>query len=310
MTSPNVEAASQALFADKLYSGRRTSQRIPKQTTGMHLAAYFQLDEAIPTLLLKGHDPDARDSLGQTPLSYAADVGYDNGLRILLKCDEIDCNSQDIEGMSALMWATSSGHETTVIILINDKRVNINSRDVEGRTPLLWAARNKHWNCLPHLLDKGADATSRDEFGQTALLFAAESGPSYIIEDLLSRDGVEADTKDLCHLTPLQVATAFARPQVVEQLLRKLSIDYTVPRLNINRQRRIINEARHLNHELPSHILLVHIIDNDIVSNTGLIQISSRTLINTEPMAGSNFRTPYVYPSTRVRFCRLNSLDK
>jgi hypothetical protein len=49
---PKVEASSQALMSDsdQLYSGPTTSsQAVPKQMTGLHLAAYFGIDDAVNT---------------------------------------------------------------------------------------------------------------------------------------------------------------------------------------------------------------------------------------------------------------------
>jgi hypothetical protein len=39
--------------------------------TGLHLGAYFGMEETIQALLLRGHDPDVRDSHDRSPLWYA-----------------------------------------------------------------------------------------------------------------------------------------------------------------------------------------------------------------------------------------------
>jgi len=265
----NVEAAGQALFAAKVRIRDERSRRIPQQTTGMHLAAYFQLDEAMAALLLKGHSPGPRDSLGQTPLSYAAHGGYENGVRMLFNCDQIDSDPRDNEGVTPLMCAARNGHDIIVNFFLNDERVNINSKDEGGRTPLLWAAQNSRWTTFLHLLEKGAYPHSRDEFGQTPLSFAAEHGRDDIVELLLSMDGVEADTKDICNLTPLLLATAFGKHDVVKQLCSKLAMEATTPNTYVPKS--IIKQARQLNHDLPSHILPVQVVDSDIVSHSSLI---------------------------------------
>ena len=73
-----VEASSQALTAVKQWSGDLTySQRGPKQMTGLHLAAYFGVNEAANTLLTHGQSADLKDSYGRTPLSYAAAYGHE-----------------------------------------------------------------------------------------------------------------------------------------------------------------------------------------------------------------------------------------
>jgi hypothetical protein len=64
-----VEASSQALIAVKQWSGHPNySQEIPKKMTGLHLAAYFGLDDAVGDLL-GSKSPDSKDSHSRTPLS-------------------------------------------------------------------------------------------------------------------------------------------------------------------------------------------------------------------------------------------------
>ena len=51
-----VSAASQAMMASRSYSGY--SQRVPRQMTGVYVAAYFGLVEMIMGLLKKEYNPD------------------------------------------------------------------------------------------------------------------------------------------------------------------------------------------------------------------------------------------------------------
>jgi ankyrin repeat protein len=132
----------------------------------------------------------------------------------------------------------------------------------------LWAAQNCHWTAFLHLLEKGANAHSRDEFGQTPLLFAAEHGRDDVVKLLLSLDDIDADTKDICNLTPLLVATTFGRYEVVKQLRSKLAMELTPPNAYCYVERKIIKQARALNYDLPSYILPVQVVNNDIVSHT------------------------------------------
>jgi len=61
-----VEASSQALMAVKLWYNEY-SQMIPKQMSGMHLAACFGVDDAVRDLL-NSNNPDLKDSSSRTPL--------------------------------------------------------------------------------------------------------------------------------------------------------------------------------------------------------------------------------------------------
>ena len=143
-----VEASIQALIAGKppsVYSGY--SQRFPKQMTGLHLAAYFGVQEAANSLLEHIHVLDLRDSYGRTPLS----------------------------------WAAENGHEPVVKLLL-DKGADVESKnEYGGLTPLFWAAENGHEAVVKLLLDNGADPESKDNFGRTPLSEAAEEGHEAII---------------------------------------------------------------------------------------------------------------------------------
>jgi hypothetical protein len=69
-----VEASSQALMAIKRWL-TSYSQEIPKKMTGLHLGAYFGVDNAVK-FLLSSITPDPKDSFGRTPLHYASENGH------------------------------------------------------------------------------------------------------------------------------------------------------------------------------------------------------------------------------------------
>jgi hypothetical protein len=74
-----VEASSQALIVNKGYFG----QEFPRNVTGVHLAAYFGLEEVVNAVLSNRRDPDPTDSHDRTPLSYAAANGHEAVVRLL-----------------------------------------------------------------------------------------------------------------------------------------------------------------------------------------------------------------------------------
>lgn len=71
--TPNVEASSQAMLVIKATSHYfNRSQTVPRNMTGLHLAAYFGLVHAAEALLNTGRvAADSTDGNGQTPLSWA-----------------------------------------------------------------------------------------------------------------------------------------------------------------------------------------------------------------------------------------------
>ena len=208
------------------------------QMTGVHLAAYFGLDNIIIALLKRGVDPDPIDSYGWTPLSYAAAQGYMAVVRLLLKTDgvnadskgqypertplsyaaeeghvmvarvllesnKVDPDSKDNNGLSPLTYAAKNGHEEVVKLLLDWGGVDPDSGDNNGLLPWSYAVQNGH-EAVSHLLfPKGVDLDSKNKKGRTRFSYAAESGFDRFIRLLLANGGVDPDSTDYYSRTPL-----------------------------------------------------------------------------------------------------------
>src|ERR1700722_3154063 len=88
MDDGKASASSEALFPYYYYR--------PQQFCGMHLVAYFGLNDIMARLLEK-KDPDAKDSFGRTPLSYASERGNARSVELLLDYN-VDLNSECKKG--------------------------------------------------------------------------------------------------------------------------------------------------------------------------------------------------------------------
>jgi hypothetical protein len=130
-----VLASGQAMIA----SLPGYSLQMPVQLTGVHLAAFFELNEAILALLKNGHHPDSKDNYGQTPLSWAAENGHEAVVRLLLE-KGAELESKDNYSQTPLLWATRNGHEAVVRLLL-EKGAGLESKDNCSRTILLWTVR-------------------------------------------------------------------------------------------------------------------------------------------------------------------------
>ncbi|KAI5455569.1 hypothetical protein BGZ63DRAFT_341107, partial [Mariannaea sp. PMI_226] len=128
-----VQFATQCLLAGEPRY-QKYSQRVPQGTTGVHLAAYFGLREAVDILSQQRQPLDSKDSFGRTPLS----------------------------------WAAQNGHEVVVNLLL-ERGADLNSKDNSGWTPLSLAASNGHKAVVDQLLEKGGILMQRDDSGQTPL---------------------------------------------------------------------------------------------------------------------------------------------
>ncbi|PMD66306.1 uncharacterized protein K444DRAFT_702104 [Hyaloscypha bicolor E] len=113
-----VSGCSQAMIAWGIYFGN--SQTVPKQVTGVHLAAYFGLEEVIVVLLEGGYDLDSKDSYYRTPLSLAAENGHEAVVKLLLE-EGAELETKDRRyGRTPLSWAAEDGHEAVVKLLLEE----------------------------------------------------------------------------------------------------------------------------------------------------------------------------------------------
>ncbi|RYP09021.1 hypothetical protein DL764_001517 [Monosporascus ibericus] len=132
-----VEASKQALMAVKKWSGHSNySQEFPRQITGLHLAAYFGV-ENLARFLLGSNEPDLKDSYGRTPLLWAAENGHEAVVKLLLATEGVEADSKEIYGQTPLSRAAENGHEAVVKLLLATEGVEADSKDIYGRTPLL-----------------------------------------------------------------------------------------------------------------------------------------------------------------------------
>jgi ankyrin repeat protein len=148
-----VEASSQALMVFEQWSGSVDSQRIPKQMTGLHLAAYFGVDDAVRDLL-SSNSPDLKDSYSRTPLSYAAEKGHEGVVKLLLAIDKVDVDAKAGFSQTALSYAAANGHEGVFKLLLAIDKVDVDAKDEFGQTPLQYAAANGHEGIVKLLLEK------------------------------------------------------------------------------------------------------------------------------------------------------------
>lgn len=125
---PKVEASSQALMA--IESSRRSnwSQVVPPGVTGLHLAAYFGLQEAVYNLLQDRKNRNQGDSWRRTPLVYAAKNGHAAVVKLLLAMDNIDADARDDEGRTPLWYAVKGRHKSVVELLLATDKVDVKTK--------------------------------------------------------------------------------------------------------------------------------------------------------------------------------------
>ena len=110
-------------------------------------------------------------------------------LNYLLRNKYLDVNATDSLGQTALMYAIDVGNRFAVSELVN-AGADVNARNYLGQTPLMYAAgksdgysNNGTW-IIDFLIWKGAD-NAVDDLGRTALMHAAGHGYRRLVGSLL-----------------------------------------------------------------------------------------------------------------------------
>ncbi|RSL80077.1 hypothetical protein CEP51_006860 [Fusarium floridanum] len=218
-----VEAAGQALLCSERDrpGSRAVGQADPGDATGLHLAAYFDLEVVMKSLLERGSiDPNSAASFkfweDMTPLSYAAQMGHEAIVKLLLEKDNVDPDAKNAAyrnfGRTPLSYAAENGHESIVELLINTGRVVVDdprtgvdfdmySHPSDGLTPLCAAVEHGHCGVVKILLAAGADPAFklldkyRGEETETPLARATKSGHEDIAKLLLEKIESNANSK-------------------------------------------------------------------------------------------------------------------
>ena len=195
------------------------SQYVPRNMTGAHLAACFGLKEPMLALLRSGHDLGLKNSLGQTPLSLAAEDGNGALVELLLSKGSVDPHSKDNRGQTPLSLAAENGHEEVVGLLLAQEGVDPDSRNGNSLTPLSLAAWRGHEGVVELLLAKdNVNPDSKEFYGQTPLARAARKGHTAVVKLLLAKDSVDPDSQDSYGWMPLTWAVKNGDEAVVELL--------------------------------------------------------------------------------------------
>ncbi|EHK18147.1 uncharacterized protein TRIVIDRAFT_159440 [Trichoderma virens Gv29-8] len=159
--------------------------------TDLLIATHYGHHAIVKVLVENGADIEAKDSMGRTPLSQAAENGHEAIVKLLVE-KGADIEAKDLFGQTPLSQAAENGHEAIVKLLV-ENGADIEAKDgVFGRTPLLWAIESGHEAIMQLLVEKGADIEVKDIMGRTPLLQAAENGHEAIVKLLVEK---RADSK-------------------------------------------------------------------------------------------------------------------
>ncbi|KFY69520.1 hypothetical protein V496_00173 [Pseudogymnoascus sp. VKM F-4515 (FW-2607)] len=196
-----------------------TPHPISQIIEGVPIRSEYQHRDGLRVLLDLEVDADLKDTVGRTPVSYAAEKGYEGSIQLLLQ-KGADIESEDGAGRTPLCYAARNGQELSLRLLLQ-RGANIESEDRDGRTPLSYAAENGQERSLRRLIEKGAEVGSKDSAGRTPLSYAAENGQELSLE-LLLQSGANIESEDRAGRTPLSYAVSNGHTAVVKLLRSRI----------------------------------------------------------------------------------------
>ena len=220
---------------DKVESllARGTDPNVPDYNgwTALHHAANIAETFILTVLLEAGADPDARNSMGESPLHLAADFPYfepasQAAVRVLLQSGA-DPDIRDTNKRTPLHVAARMHRHAVSIEDMLQSGANSNQRDFTGMTPLHSAVSGSSKfsaDVVDALVDGGASASIASGRGETPLqLFARVGSNDGRIVRALVDGGANPDRKNPEGETPLHTAIRNGgnaeNPDVIETLL-------------------------------------------------------------------------------------------
>lgn len=178
--------------------------------TPLHTAAMPSRPKVAALLLRYKPDVNAKNTLGVTPLHWAAQSRWGNPKEMvkLLLSNGADVNAKDDSGKTPLYEVGTQ--EVAEILLAH--RANVNARDNSGSTPLHEAQSRA---VAEALLAHGADVNAVSHYGETPLHQAWNGG----VARVLLRHKAKLEAKDWAGKTPLHRAGWFREMDVSRVLL-------------------------------------------------------------------------------------------
>ncbi|PNY29059.1 Uncharacterized protein TCAP_01021 [Tolypocladium capitatum] len=184
-------------------------------------------DDSLVTLLLQSSivDMDSKDADKRTALSVASEHGREPVVRRLLATKQVDVNSKSSSGRTPLAYSAWLGHEAVARLLLATAAVDVDARDGWGRTPLFHSAEGGHEAIVRLLLATNAvDVNRKDAMDWTPLFVAATQGHDAIVR-LLVATNAAVDPKDRWNRTPLSHAAEKGHGGIVQQLIATDAVD-------------------------------------------------------------------------------------
>mmetsp|Transcript_10721 Transcript_10721/g.28107 ORF Transcript_10721/g.28107 Transcript_10721/m.28107 type:complete len:260 (-) Transcript_10721:777-1556(-) len=170
--------------------------------------------DLIDALLSEGHDVNALDDMGNTPIYYAVKSGKIETIEHLLQHGATLIGTANSGGSTVFHWAAASGEDIlrTVINIARERygddavRRELDRLNSRGDGPIHLAAVFENPAVVQVLASAGADLTLKSKEGNSALHLASYRGDAHTAESLITA-GTPLTVEDDEGRTPYMIAT-------------------------------------------------------------------------------------------------------
>ena len=136
-----------------------------------------------------------------------------------LRVSTKDINVIDSEGRTPISWAAELGSQDHVSVLLRFG-ADFKKADKDGSMPLHYACKSPSFEVMCMLLDAGSDATYRNKWGQTPFNWASFfQNDIRFIKELTSRPNVQLNEIDNNGVSAIENAVFRSHNKVVSYLL-------------------------------------------------------------------------------------------
>lgn len=189
--------------------------------TPLHYAALWGMDSAIPYIISKGGNVNAKNGKGETPLFAAVKMNNPQTVKALFAATgstPIDSFVRDFMGNTvlhtAMSWNARDAAEAVLMQRGVDTAALLNAKNTAGKTVLHIAAQKGDIPFITVCLNYQADINIDDATGRTPLTEAVRYGKTSTVL-LLLKKGASPARQDIQGRTVLHEAAGTAPPAVI-----------------------------------------------------------------------------------------------
>ncbi|XP_067659864.1 putative ankyrin repeat protein RF_0381 [Haliotis asinina] len=163
---------------------------------------------------------DGEDSMGKTPVMLAAESGHTDVFQLLVS-KQCDIHKTCRDGNNILHTSCSRGHIDIVKCIVTEGLINIDSPGQNQMTPVMFAAKNGQRDIFDRFTNNKCDMKKQDKDGNSVLHMACIGGNKDIVEEILSKEHIDINSRGQSHRTPAMMAAVCGRQEVFDLLVNR-----------------------------------------------------------------------------------------